>query len=70
MLRIVLRASVVSDVPMVTLVAVMVVVMVPAATFDRHSIRPKPLKRMPLGGTVVMASTVIVVVATPTCSAT
>ncbi|MGC9382435.1 SulP family inorganic anion transporter [Streptomyces sp. MH13] len=53
---------VVSDIPMAALVAVMV--MVSVGTFDWHSIRPRTLKRMPLGETVVMAATVIVVVAT------
>ncbi|MEU3250857.1 SulP family inorganic anion transporter [Streptomyces sp. NPDC006997] len=53
---------VVSDIPMAALVAVMV--MVSAATFDWHSITPKTLKRMPPGETLVMASTVVVVVAT------
>ncbi|MFD5493197.1 SulP family inorganic anion transporter [Streptomyces sp. NPDC127091] len=53
---------VVSDIPMAALVAVMV--MVSVATFDWHSVRPKTLKRMPPGETVVMATTVIVVVAT------
>ncbi|MGC9496313.1 SulP family inorganic anion transporter [Streptomyces sp. WG7] len=53
---------VVSDIPMAALVAVMV--MVSVGTFDWHSIQPKTLKRMPLGETVVMVATVIVVVAT------
>ncbi|MFD1659906.1 SulP family inorganic anion transporter [Streptomyces caeni] len=53
---------VVSDIPMAALVAVMI--MVSAGTFDWHSIAPKTLKRMPLGETVVMVVTVIVVVAT------
>ncbi|MFC5225472.1 SulP family inorganic anion transporter [Streptomyces fimbriatus] len=53
---------VVSDIPMAALVAVMI--MVSVATFDWHSIRPRTLKRMPPGETVVMATTVIVVVAT------
>ncbi|MFK0118578.1 SulP family inorganic anion transporter [Streptomyces sp. NPDC090994] len=53
---------VVSDIPMAALVAVMV--MVSVGTFDWHSIRPKTLKRMPLGETTVMAVTVVVVVAT------
>jgi SulP family sulfate permease len=53
---------VVSDIPMAALVAVMI--MVSAATFDWHSIRPKTLKRMPLGETTVMAVTVACVVAT------
>jgi SulP family sulfate permease len=53
---------VVSDIPMAALVAVMVLVSV--GTFDWHSIRPRTLKRMPLGETVVMVVTVAVVVAT------
>ncbi|CAL9584010.1 C4-dicarboxylic acid transporter DauA [Streptomyces sp. enrichment culture] len=53
---------VVSDIPMAALVAVMV--MVSVGTFDWHSVRPKTLKRMPLGETTVMAVTVVVVVAT------
>lgn len=52
---------VVSDIPMAALVAVMI--LVSASTFDWHSIQPRTLKRMPLGETVVMAVTVIVVVA-------
>src|SRR6185437_10073462 len=48
---------VVSDIPMAALVAVMV--MVSVATFDWHSVRPKTLKRMPPGETVVMATTVV-----------
>jgi SulP family sulfate permease len=53
---------VVSDIPMAALVAVMI--MVSAATFDWHSIRPKTLKRMPVGETTVMLVTVAAVVAT------
>ncbi|GAA2121259.1 SulP family inorganic anion transporter [Streptomyces synnematoformans] len=53
---------VVSDIPMAALVAVMILVSV--ATFDWHSIQPKTLKRMPLGETLVMAVTVVCVVAT------
>ncbi|MET7736982.1 SulP family inorganic anion transporter [Streptomyces sp. NPDC005402] len=53
---------VVSDIPMAALVAVMV--MVSVGTFDWHSIAPKTLRRMPLGETVVMVVTVVVVVAT------
>ncbi|MEV5155344.1 SulP family inorganic anion transporter [Streptomyces werraensis] len=53
---------VVSDIPMAALVAVMV--MVSVATFDRHSIAPRTLRRMPLGETVVMLVTVVCVVAT------
>ncbi|MFB6550398.1 SulP family inorganic anion transporter [Streptomyces sp. NPDC056405] len=53
---------VVSDIPMAALVAVMV--MVSVGTFDWHSIQPRTLRRMPLGETIVMAATVVVVVAT------
>jgi SulP family sulfate permease len=53
---------VVSDIPMAALVAVMVLVSV--GTFDWHSVRPATLRRMPVGETVVMVLTVIVVVAT------
>ncbi len=53
---------VVSDIPMAALVAVMILVSV--ATFDWHSVRPRTLKRMPVGETVVMAVTVTAVVAT------
>jgi SulP family sulfate permease len=54
--------SVVSDIPMAALVAVMV--MVAFGTFDWHSIAPKTLKRMPAGEIAVMTITVIIVVAT------
>ncbi|WP_434587582.1 SulP family inorganic anion transporter [Streptomyces sp. A5-4] len=54
--------TVVSDIPMAALVAVMV--MVSFATFDWHSIAPKTLKRMPAGEIAVMVVTVICVVAT------
>ncbi|TPW74113.1 SulP family inorganic anion transporter [Schumannella soli] len=54
--------GVVGQIPMAALVAVMI--MVSATTFDWHSIRPKVLKRMPLGETLVMVTTVVVVVAT------
>ncbi|ATE54610.1 SulP family inorganic anion transporter [Actinosynnema pretiosum] len=53
---------VVSDIPMAALVAVMV--MVSFATFDRHSVAPATLRRMPLGETAVMVVTVACVVAT------
>ncbi|WP_245974711.1 SulP family inorganic anion transporter [Thermomonospora umbrina] len=52
----------VSDIPMAALVAVMILVSL--ATFDRHSVSPATLKRMPLGETLVMVVTVAVVVAT------
>ncbi|MFJ8073563.1 SulP family inorganic anion transporter [Streptomyces sp. NPDC096176] len=53
---------VVSRIPMAALVAVMVVVSV--ATFDWHSVRPRTLRRMPVGETTVMVVTVVAVVAT------
>jgi SulP family sulfate permease len=53
---------VVAAIPMAALVAVMI--MVSTSTFDWHSIKPATLKRMPLGETAVMVSTVAVVVAT------
>ncbi|MFT2753010.1 SulP family inorganic anion transporter [Clavibacter sp. Sh2088] len=54
--------DVVSVIPMAALVAVMV--MVAVGTFDWHSVRPSTLRRMPVGETVVMVATVVVVVAT------
>ena len=52
----------VAEIPMAALTAVMIMVCV--ATFDWHSIRPNTLRRMPVGETVVMVLTVVVVVAT------
>ncbi|MBT1677152.1 SulP family inorganic anion transporter [Curtobacterium aurantiacum] len=52
----------VAQIPMAALTAVMLMVCV--ATFDWHSIRPRTLRRMPLGETAVMLITVVVVVAT------
>ncbi|KHL17022.1 SulP family sulfate permease [Mumia flava] len=52
----------VAIIPMAALVAVML--MVSAATFDWHSIRPATLRRMPRSETTVMITTVVVVVAT------
>ncbi len=49
-------------IPMAALVAVMIVVA--AAAFDWHSIRPSTLRRMPLGETAVMVLTVAGTVAT------
>ncbi len=54
--------DVVALIPMAALVAVMV--MVSVATFDWHSIRPRTLRAMPIGETVVMVATVVVVVLT------
>ncbi|MGA5148198.1 SulP family inorganic anion transporter [Streptomyces griseoincarnatus] len=59
---VVVFGPVVSDIPMAALVAVMI--MVSVATFDWHSIQPKTLKRMPVGETIVMGTTVVFVVAT------
>ncbi|MET9291325.1 SulP family inorganic anion transporter [Streptomyces sp. NPDC003077] len=52
----------VSRIPMAALVAVMVLVSV--GTFDWHSVRPRTLRRMPPGETIVMVVTVACVVAT------
>jgi len=52
----------VAMIPMAALVAVMI--MVAVGTFDWHSIHPATLRRMPKSETIVMASTVVVVVAT------
>ncbi|VXB52094.1 SulP family inorganic anion transporter [Plantibacter sp. T3] len=54
--------DVVAVIPMAALVAVMI--MVSVATFDWHSINPRTLRAMPLGETVVMVATVVVVVLT------
>ncbi|MYW01094.1 STAS domain-containing protein [Streptomyces sp. SID3343] len=62
MILCVVFGSVVSDIPMAVLVAVMI--MVSVGTFDWHSIAPATLKRMPIGETLVMVVTVAVVVAT------
>ncbi|MFC7752430.1 SulP family inorganic anion transporter [Tsukamurella soli] len=50
------------EIPMAALVAIMI--MVSAATFDWHSIRPATLRRMPRSETLVMVVTVAVVVVT------
>ncbi|ROQ39476.1 SulP family sulfate permease [Frondihabitans sp. PhB188] len=54
--------DVVAVIPMAALVAVMV--MVSVGTFDWHSVKPSTLRRMPVGETIVMVLTVVVVVAT------
>jgi SulP family sulfate permease len=54
--------DIVAVIPMAALVAVMV--MVSVGTFDWHSVRPSTLRRMPLGETIVMVATVVVVVVT------
>lgn len=53
---------IVSDIPMAALVAVMI--LVAFGTFDWHSVAPGTLRRMPAGETIVMAVTVVTVVAT------
>ncbi len=62
LILVVALGDVVSVIPMAALVAVMI--MVSVGTFDWHSIRPSTLKRMPLGETLVMLATVVVVVLT------
>jgi sulfate permease, SulP family len=54
--------DVVATIPMAALVAVMIIVAV--STFDWHSVAPATLKRMPLGETLVMVTTVGAVLAT------
>jgi SulP family sulfate permease len=54
--------DIVGMIPMAALVAVMI--MVSVATMDWHSVHPATLRRMPKSETFVMASTVVVVVAT------
>jgi SulP family sulfate permease len=54
--------DIVAVIPMAALVAVMIIVAV--ATFDWHSVAPATLKRMPLGETLVMVTTVGAVLAT------
>ncbi|KZC95137.1 SulP family inorganic anion transporter [Clavibacter tessellarius] len=55
-------SDVVAIIPMAALVAVMI--MVSFGTFDWHSIRPSTLRRMPVGETLVMVLTVVIVVIT------
>lgn len=55
-------SSVMGQIPMVALAAVMMVVAV--TTVDWHSVKPSTLKRMPLPETIVMVVTVAVVVST------
>jgi SulP family sulfate permease len=55
-------SSVMGQIPMVALAAVMMVVAV--TTVDWHSLKPTTLKRMPLPETIVMVATVAVVVLT------
>ena len=55
-------STVMARIPMVALAAVMMVVAV--TTVNWHSVRPATLKRMPIPETIVMAVTIVVVVAT------
>lgn len=55
-------SSIMRQIPMVALAAVMMIVAV--STVDWHSVKPATLKRMPLPETTVMIVTVVVVVAT------
>ncbi|PWR09023.1 sodium-independent anion transporter [Micromonospora acroterricola] len=62
LILVVALGDVVAVIPMGALVAVMIIVAV--GTFDWHSVAPATLKRMPLGETLVMVTTVGVVLAT------
>jgi SulP family sulfate permease len=62
LILVVALGPIVGMIPMAALVAVMMLVAV--GTFDWHSIKPATLKRLPAGETIVMALTVVVVVAT------
>jgi SulP family sulfate permease len=55
-------SSILGQIPMVALAAVMMVVAV--TTIDWHSVKPSTLRRMPLPETIVMGATVAVVVMT------
>ncbi|KQQ93762.1 sulfate permease [Leifsonia sp. Leaf325] len=55
-------SSIMGQIPMVALAAVMMVVAV--TTVDWHSLKPSTLRRMPIPETLVMVVTVVVVVAT------
>ncbi|WP_411805353.1 SulP family inorganic anion transporter [Arthrobacter sp. LAPM80] len=55
-------SSIMGQIPMVALAAVMMVVAV--TTVDWHSVKPSTLKRMPIPETIVMSVTVAVVVVT------
>ena len=55
-------STVMAQIPMVALAAVMMIVAI--TTIDWHSVKPSTLRRMPIPETIVMAVTVIVVVAT------
>ncbi|MBM0230881.1 SulP family inorganic anion transporter [Micromonospora sp. STR1_7] len=62
LILVVALGDVVAVIPMAALVAVMIIVAV--GTFDWHSVAPATLKRMPLGETLVMVTTVGAVLAT------
>ncbi|MFI6243192.1 SulP family inorganic anion transporter [Micromonospora sp. NPDC050795] len=62
LILVVALGDVVATIPMAALVAVMIIVAV--GTFDWHSVAPTTLKRMPLGETLVMVTTVGAVLAT------
>src|SRR5699024_6415632 len=62
LILIVALGDLVAQIPMAALVAVMV--FVSAVTFDWRSIRPRTLRRMPLGETIAMLVTVVATVAT------
>lgn len=62
LILIVALGDLVAQIPMAALVAVMV--FVSAVTFDWRSIRPRTLRRMPLGETIAMLVTVAATVAT------
>jgi sulfate permease, SulP family len=55
-------STIMGKIPMVALAAVMMIVAI--TTVDWHSVRPSTLRRMPIPETIVMAVTVIIVVAT------
>ncbi|MDO9397129.1 MAG: SulP family inorganic anion transporter [Herbiconiux sp.] len=57
-----LLSDVMAQIPMVALAAVMMIVAI--TTVDWHSVRPATLRRMPVPETLVMAVTIVVVVAT------
>ncbi len=62
LLMVTLLADVMAQIPMAALAAVMMIVAV--TTVDWHSVRPSTLRRMPLPETLVLAVTIVVVVAT------
>ncbi|WBB51016.1 SulP family inorganic anion transporter [Verrucosispora sp. WMMA2044] len=62
LILVVALGDVVATIPMAALVAVMIIVAV--STFDWHSVAPATLKRMPLGETLVMVTTVATTLAT------